>query len=88
MARTHAMQRRWLAALGGSIIIAALFAWLPLEAAAADLRQGSEVTVGPGETVNDDIYAGGGTISIQGTVNGNVFAAVGRSRCPETSPAT
>jgi hypothetical protein len=77
MARAHAMHRRWLAALGGSIIIAALFAWLPLEAAAADLRQGSDVTVGPGETVNDDIYAGGGTISIQGTVNGSVFAGGG-----------
>lgn len=77
MARTHVTHRRWLAALGGSIIIAALFAWLPLEVAAADLRQGSDVTVGPGETVNDDIYAGGGTISIQGTVNGSVFAGGG-----------
>ena len=77
MPRTHVTHRRWLAALGGSIIIAALFAWLPLEAAAADLRQGSDVTVGAGETVNDDIYAGGGTISIQGTVNGSVFAGGG-----------
>ncbi|HEV2013242.1 MAG TPA: hypothetical protein VGR77_05105 [Candidatus Dormibacteraeota bacterium] len=77
MARTHVTHRRWLAALAGSIIVAALFAWLPLEAAAADLRQGSDVTVGPGETVNDDIYAGGGTISIQGTVNGSVFAGGG-----------
>jgi hypothetical protein len=77
MARTHAMRHRGLAALGGSIVIAALFAWLPLQAAAADLRQGSDVTVGPGETVNDDIYAGAGTISISGTVNGNVIAGGG-----------
>src|ERR1700674_5925783 len=77
MARRHAMRHRWLAALGGSFVIAALFPWLPLEAAAADLRQGSDVTVGCGETVNDDIYAGGGTISIQGTVNGSVFAGGG-----------
>src|SRR2546421_12696386 len=77
MARTHAMQPRGLTALSGSIIVAALFAWLPLQAAAADLRQGSDVTVGPGETVNDDIYAGAGTVSIDGTVNGSVIAGGG-----------
>ena len=77
MARRRARRHRWLAALGGSIVIAALFAWLPLAAAAADLRQGSDVTVGPGETVNDDIYVGAGTISISGTVNGNVIAGGG-----------
>ena len=77
MPRTHAMHRRWFAALVGSIVVATLFAWLPLEAAAADLRQGNDVTVGPGETVNDDIYAGAGTISISGTVNGNVIAGGG-----------
>jgi len=71
------MQRRGLTALGGSIMVAALFAWLPLQAAAADLRQGSDVTVGSGETVNDDIYAGAGTVSIDGTVNGSVIAGGG-----------
>ena len=76
MARTR-MRHRWLAALGGSIVVAAVLAWLPLQAAAADLRQGNDVTVGPGETVNDDIYAGAGTISISGTVNGNVIAGGG-----------
>jgi hypothetical protein len=77
MARTKATHRRWLAALGGSTMVVALLAWLPLDVAAADLRQGSDVTVGPSETVNDDIYAGAGTISISGTVNGNVFAGGG-----------
>ncbi|OLC65340.1 MAG: hypothetical protein AUH76_02860 [Candidatus Rokubacteria bacterium 13_1_40CM_4_67_11] len=77
MARSRAMQRRGLTALGGSIMVAALFAWLPLQAAAADLRQGSDVTVGSGETVNDDIYAGAGTVSIDGTVNGSVIAGGG-----------
>ena len=76
MPRTGATQR-WFAALIGSIVVATLFAWLPLQAAAADLRQGSDVTVGPGETVNDDIYAGAGTVSISGTVNGNVVAGGG-----------
>jgi len=69
--------RRWFAALGGSIVIGALFAWLPLEVSAADLRQGPSVTVGTGQTVNDDIYAAGGTISIDGNVNGSVIAAGG-----------
>src|SRR2546421_6319283 len=77
MARSRAMQRRGLTALGGSIMVAALFAWLPLQAAAADLRQGSDVTIGSGETVNDDIYAGAGTVSIDGTVNGSVIAGGG-----------
>jgi len=71
------MHRRWLATLFGSIIIAAMFAWLPRPAAAADLRQGTDVTVARTETVNDDIYAGAGTISIEGTVNGNVVAGGG-----------
>src|SRR5713101_295263 len=77
MIRRRAMRYSWLTALGGSIVIAAVFAWLPLQAAAADLRQGNDVTVGPAETVNDDIYAGAGTISISGTVNGNVIAGGG-----------
>jgi len=77
MARTQALHRRWLATLFGSIIVAAMFAWLPRPAAAADLRQGSDVTVARTETVNDDIYAGAGTISIEGAVNGNVIAGGG-----------
>src|SRR5438132_8586148 len=77
MARTDSIQRRAVMALGGSVMVATLFAWLPLQAAAADLRQGSDVTVGSGETVNDDIYAGAGTVSIDGTVNGSVIAGGG-----------
>jgi hypothetical protein len=66
-----------LATLTGAIVIAALFAWLPLPASAADLRQGTDVTVARTETVNDDIYAGAGTVNIEGTVNGNVIAGGG-----------
>ncbi|HKV31282.1 MAG TPA: hypothetical protein VJT14_09730 [Candidatus Dormibacteraeota bacterium] len=76
MARTR-LRHRWLTTLGGFIVVAAVLAWLPLQAAAADLRHGNDVTVGPGETVNDDIYVGAGTISIGGTVNGNVIAGGG-----------
>jgi hypothetical protein len=77
MARRQSMHRRWLATLTGAIVIAAVLAWLPLPASAADLRQGTDVTVARTETVNDDIYAGAGTINIEGTVNGNVIAGGG-----------
>jgi hypothetical protein len=77
MARRQSMHRRWLATLTGAIVIAAVLAWLPLPAAAADLRQGADVTVARTETVNDDIYAGAGTVNIEGTVNGNVIAGGG-----------
>lgn len=55
-------------------IIVALAALAPLSVAAADIRQGSQVTVGPGETVEDDLYAFGGTIDVEGTVSGSVIA--------------
>jgi len=77
MTRIQRTFARWLATLTGAIVIATLFAWVPLPAAAADLRQGADVTVARTETVNDDIYAGAGTISIEGTVNGNVIAGGG-----------
>src|SRR2546430_3021712 len=79
-------QRRWFAALGGSVVVGALFAWLSLQAAAADLRQCPRVTVGTGQTINDDIYAAGGTISIDGHVNGSGIAAGGT--IPVSGPVT
>src|SRR5256712_4886641 len=69
--------RRWFAALGGSIIVGALFAWLPVGTSAADLRRGPSVTLRQGQTINDDIYAAGGTLSIDGNVTGSVIAAGG-----------
>lgn len=77
MARRQPTQRRWLATFSVSTFMAALLAFAPLSAMAADLRQGSDVTVSPGQTVNDDLYAGAGTISVEGTVNGSVIAGGG-----------
>src|SRR5258707_5050876 len=54
-----------------------VLALLPAEAQAAEPRQGDTVVVGPDETINDDLYAVGGTITIQGIVNGDVVAAGG-----------
>jgi hypothetical protein len=77
MARKVSPERRWIRLFAASIVGGAIVALVPLEVMAADLRQGSDVTIGQGQTVNDDLYAGGGTISINGTVNGNVFAGGG-----------
>src|SRR5881628_633317 len=76
MARIGSTRRKlWL--LGSAAVAASLLAWLPVGASAADLRQGPSVTLGQGQTINDDIYAAGGTISIDGNVNGSVIAAGG-----------
>jgi cytoskeletal protein CcmA (bactofilin family) len=47
-------------------------------ALAADVQQGDNVIIAPGEVINDDVYAFGSNIQILGTVNGDVFA-VGNS---------
>jgi cytoskeletal protein CcmA (bactofilin family) len=52
-----------------------LLAFAPVQTNAAELRQGDTIVVGPGETIDDDLYAFGQTVTIQGTVNGDVIAA-------------
>jgi cytoskeletal protein CcmA (bactofilin family) len=47
----------------------------PSPAAAADIRQGQDITIGSTETVNDDVYAFGTNVSINGTINGDLVAA-------------
>jgi cytoskeletal protein CcmA (bactofilin family) len=54
-------------------VTVALLLGLSIQGAAADIRQGKEVDVTPNETVNDDVYAFGGTVNIQGTVSGSVI---------------
>lgn len=58
------------------LVVAALVASSG-QAAAADIRSGDTITVGVGETIEDDLYAFGGTISILGTVRGDVIAFSG-----------
>jgi cytoskeletal protein CcmA (bactofilin family) len=65
-------------------VSAALLAWsilvsTPLATHAAELRQGDAVVVPAGETIEDDLYAFGQTVTIYGTVNGDVIAAGGQS---------
>jgi cytoskeletal protein CcmA (bactofilin family) len=41
--------------------------------ARAEVRQGDTVTIGPGEVINEDLYAFGSSVLIQGTVHGDVL---------------
>jgi hypothetical protein len=57
--------------------ITAALALAPAPALAADLRQGSAITVPPGQTVRDDLYVGAGTVDVSGTVDGSLLATGG-----------
>lgn len=46
----------------------------PLLVLAADFRGGEQVSVRAGETLADDLYAGGSTVSVMGNVAGDVYA--------------
>ena len=56
-------------------VIATLLIVAPV--AAGDFRGADTVTVRADETVDEDLYVGGGTVSIDGTVNGDVTIAAG-----------
>lgn len=61
----------------GGIAIGLLIALVPVGVQAAELRQGPSIVVSAGETIDDDLYAGGGTIDVEGTVNGSVIVGGG-----------
>jgi len=74
MVRMRSLTGRTLAAL---IFATGVLVWLPTTALAADLRQGSSVTIGSDKTISDDVYAAGGTINVAGAINGSLIAAGG-----------
>ena len=47
-------------------------------ALAADFASGQQATLPVGQTVNDDYYAAGGTVTIDGNVNGDVWVTGGQ----------
>ena len=57
------------------VLVALVLTITATPAAAADIRQGNDVIIGPTETVEDDLYAFAATIAINGTVHGDVVAA-------------
>jgi cytoskeletal protein CcmA (bactofilin family) len=56
-------------------LVALILALTPSPAAAADIRQGQDITIGTTETIEDDLYAFGTNISINGTIHGDLIAA-------------
>ena len=56
-------------------LVALIMLAFPLPAAAADIRQGTDIVIAANETVDDDLYAFANSIAINGTVNGDVVAA-------------
>lgn len=58
-----------------ALILGLLLALAPRTAYGAELRQGDAVVVAPGETIDDDLYAVGQSVTIQGIVNGDVLVA-------------
>jgi cytoskeletal protein CcmA (bactofilin family) len=56
-------------------LIVLILALTPSPAAAADIRQGQDITIGTSETIEDDLYAFGTNISINGTIHGDLIAA-------------
>src|SRR5215207_5632188 len=61
------------------LFLALAAALVPASASAAEVRQGNTIVVASGETINDDLYAFGGTLDVQGTVNGDVIFFGGTS---------
>jgi hypothetical protein len=59
----------WL--LAGATLVAGMLA---APAWAVETRGGDRIEVGPGEVVNDDLYAFGDTVMVEGTVEGDLVA--------------
>lgn len=59
-------------------LVGVLLLLLPMQAAAVDVRAGSnDQTVGSGQTITDDLYIFGNNVDVAATVDGNVIAAGG-----------
>jgi hypothetical protein len=63
---------RILFALLGALVV---FGGMAPAALAAEIRQGRMIVVAPTERIGDNLYAFGSSVTILGTVSGDVFAA-------------
>ncbi|MFL5778221.1 MAG: hypothetical protein ACJ761_04700 [Chloroflexota bacterium] len=73
-------KRAGLAALVAIVLLAmaAAIALAEVDHLGGKLMGGREVVVAQGETLDHDLYAAGGTVSVNGTVNGDVIATAGQ----------
>ena len=56
--------------LGSALLVLAV----PSAALASEVRNGTTAVVAPGETLNDDLFASGQTVTLAGRVIGDVYA--------------
>ncbi|TMF77194.1 MAG: DUF342 domain-containing protein, partial [Chloroflexi bacterium] len=56
-------------------LVVLILALTPSVAAAADIRQGQDITIATTETIEDDLYAFGTNVAINGTIHGDLIAA-------------
>src|SRR5689334_23257997 len=59
---------------GSCLVLIAALAAPTRVASAAELRDGNDVVIPADETIDDDLYVGGKTVTIQGVVLGDVVA--------------
>ena len=57
-----------------AFLVLLILALSPSPAAAADIRQGQDITIATTETIEDDLYAFGSNIAINGTIHGDLIA--------------
>jgi cytoskeletal protein CcmA (bactofilin family) len=77
------MRRRrralWLGMLSGLFVVVPAAALAQTDTALeGKFRAGSDVVIGPEETVDDDVYAAAGTVEVDGTVNGDLIVSGGQ----------
>jgi hypothetical protein len=66
---------RWRRVVG--LVVALVLVAAPAAALAAEPRAGNDVVVGRTEIINDDLYVGGGTVTIDGAIFGDLVVAGG-----------
>jgi hypothetical protein len=72
------MKKNFLRVFSGLLLAVILISLCAIPVLAFDGRTGNTVTITKGEVIDDDVYAAGGDIVIDGTINGDLYA-VGRN---------
>lgn len=66
------------------LVVLGLWALMPGLTLAAELRTGEQIQVGPQEVIDDDLYAFGRDVNIQGVIRGDLITAAERVDIPGT----
>ena len=71
------MSRRILIGLAALLVLVSVTVLVAVPVLAAELRGGGDVTVASGEVIDEDLYVAGDHIIVNGTINGDLWAAGG-----------